>query len=600
MKRFFFAIIMMVAAVTASLAATPFTYWGYCDKNIAGEYSSMAYGKAAIYIPAEVAQKYVGHQVTGVRVGLADATTSLSVFVKTSLDGNDVASQQAETNSKGWNIVRFDNAYTITGEGFYVGYEFSGSTTALGCSLVRSQYANYTNDGSGWVDNSADASNPDKALSIWARIEGEDLPVDLGLIEVNDIAVKGGLPFTIKGRVMNLSASKVDSYRLGYSIDGGTEEYADIDASLAARSEGEFNIEHAALEASGKHTLKVRIVSADGEADAYEGNNSREARLLMSSVSAVKRVVMEEYTGLYCGYCPRGIVGIETMIERYPDNFIAVAKHCYSYTPDELKSPTYDYEISGGFPKCIIDRRWQCDPGPSNVSGYVLGAKNQGTVVGLDADAAFTSEESTQVSVDAIAQFLVDKSNANYRFAFALIENDVYQPDGTKYTQANSYAGKSTEMGGFESLPSKAPIVLQHVARSGYHVKDGIEGSIPTSVSSSYPVSYRVTLDVPSTVNKPENLRLIVYILDKSTGYIENACDVAIKAGSGTGISETRATVAPDLTVVDGRIVAEGFDGQLSIYSADGTQVANGTLRHGVYVVKGTSGKSKFVKKIAL
>ncbi len=600
MKRFFFAIIMLVATVTAAIAATPFTYWGYCDKNIAGEYNSQAYGQAAIYIPAEVAQKYVGHQVTGVRVGLSEATTSLSVFVRTSLDGTDVASQQAETNAKGWNIVRFDNAYTITGEGFYVGYEFSGTSTSMGCSLVRSQYGNYTNDGNGWVNNSADASNPDKTLAIWARIEGEDLPVDLSLVEVNDIAVKGGLPFTIKGRVMNLSATKVESYRVGYSIDGGTEEYADIDVSVAARSEGEFTVDHAALEASGMHTLKVRIVSADGEADVYEGNNSREARLLMSSISAVKRVVMEEYTGLYCGYCPRGIVGIETMYERYPDNFIAVAKHCYSGTPSELQSPTYDYEISGGFPKCIIDRRWQCDPGPSNVSGYVLGAKNQGTAVGVDADAAFTSEEAKQVSVDAIAQFLVDKTNANYRFAFALIENDVYQPDGTKYVQTNSFAGKSTEMGGFESLPTKAPIVLQHVVRSGYHVKDGIEGSIPTSVSSSYPVSYRATLDVPSTVNKPENLCLVVYVLDKSTGYIANACQVAIKAGSGTGISETRATVAPDLTVVDGRVVAEGFDGQLTIYSADGTQVANGSLGHGIYVVKGTGGKSKFVKKIAI
>ncbi len=600
MKRFFFAIIMLVATVTAAIAATPFTYWGYCDKNIAGEYNSQAYGQAAIYIPAEVAQKYVGHQVTGVRVGLSEATTSLSVFVRTSLDGTDVASQQAETNAKGWNIVRFDNAYTITGEGFYVGYEFSGTSTSMGCSLVRSQYGNYTNDGNGWVNNSADASNPDKTLAIWARIEGEGLPVDLSLVEVNDIAVKGGLPFTIKGRVMNLSATKVESYRVGYSIDGGTEEYADIDVSVAARSEGEFTVDHAALEASGMHTLKVRIVSADGVADVYEGNNSREARLLMSSISAVKRVVMEEYTGLYCGYCPRGIVGIETMYERYPDNFIAVAKHCYSGTPSELQSPTYDYEISGGFPKCIIDRRWQCDPGPSNVSGYVLGAKNQGTAVGVDADAAFTSEEAKQVSVDAIAQFLVDKTNANYRFAFALIENDVYQPDGTKYVQTNSFAGKSTEMGGFESLPTKAPIVLQHVVRSGYHVKDGIEGSIPTSVSSSYPVSYRATLDVPSTVNKPENLCLVVYVLDKSTGYIANACQVAIKAGSGTGISETRATVAPDLTVVDGRVVAEGFDGQLTIYSADGTQVANGSLGHGIYVVKGTGGKSKFVKKIAI
>ena len=40
-----------------------------------------------------------------------------------------------------------------------------------------------------------------------------------------------------------------------------------------------------------------------------------------------RKVVMEEGTGTWCGYCPEGMATILRMKEKYPDNFIAVAIH---------------------------------------------------------------------------------------------------------------------------------------------------------------------------------------------------------------------------------------------------------------------------------
>lgn len=40
---------------------------------------------------------------------------------------------------------------------------------------------------------------------------------------------------------------------------------------------------------------------------------------------AQRNVVVEEGTGTWCGYCPRGTVAIKRMNEKYPDQFIGIA-----------------------------------------------------------------------------------------------------------------------------------------------------------------------------------------------------------------------------------------------------------------------------------
>lgn len=112
MKKITTLLLMLLLVATAANAK--FAYWGYCDKDIVGAYGSSAYGKAAIYIPAEVAQLYKGCQLTGVRVGLAAQASKLSVFATTDLNATPFAQKVSDKANKGNNIVKFDAAYTIT------------------------------------------------------------------------------------------------------------------------------------------------------------------------------------------------------------------------------------------------------------------------------------------------------------------------------------------------------------------------------------------------------------------------------------------------------------------------------------------------------
>lgn len=58
------------------------------------------------------------------------------------------------------------------------------------------------------------------------------------------------------------------------------------------------------------------------------------AEITLSSDSATlaaesypRRMVMEEATATWCGWCPQGIVAIDVLKRDFPDNFLAIAIH---------------------------------------------------------------------------------------------------------------------------------------------------------------------------------------------------------------------------------------------------------------------------------
>lgn len=47
----------------------------------------------------------------------------------------------------------------------------------------------------------------------------------------------------------------------------------------------------------------------------------------LASESYPRRMVMEEATATWCGWCPQGIVAIDGLKRDFPDNFLAIAIH---------------------------------------------------------------------------------------------------------------------------------------------------------------------------------------------------------------------------------------------------------------------------------
>lgn len=597
MKKITSLLLMLLFAVTAANAK--YTYWGYAGKAAADlPYGSIGtrQGKAAIYIPAEVAQMYKGLKVTGMRFSLTDKAETVKAFVAEDLNGAYATEKMADMGNKGLNSVLFNDAYTITGEPFYLGYEFTSDINVVGVTDEYCEGGNFTDFGKGWTDNAKLASAP--ALALQMRVEGTELPVDVAICGVKKVVTSVGSTYEIKGKLLNFAAAKITSLRFGYTIGNAEEQFADIEQTVAARAEDEFAITCNAPDAKGCENMKVRLVEVNGKEDVYAANNTYASTIVTANVQDVKRVYMEEYTGLKCSWCVRGIEEISQNHTKFPGQFVAMAKHCFSGTPTELECPSYAYSAGNGFPRGSYDRRRINNLNPEDKNElYVKAFINSGSVLGIDAIANFTDDNHSKVSATAVVKFNREQPNANYGLAFAVIENDV-----KGYKQKNGYAGSVKSYYGWEKKGGLVALDLQHVARLGYETNEGISDVFPKQINSGDAFSHTVELNLSKNIQSYKNLKLIAFVIDRNSKYVENVVEVPIKEmqPTETAIRDINNVETPAITFLNGYIDALDFDGKIRVYTVDGKAVANTNLKPGMYIVRLTKGKQTFVKKIVL
>lgn len=599
MKKITTLLLMLLLMATAANAK--YTYWGYAGKAAVDlPYGSIGtrHGKAAIYIPAEMAQMYKGLKVTGMRFSLTDKAETVKAFVAEDLNGAYATEKMVDMGNKGLNSVLFDDAYTITGDPFYIGYEFTSDINVVGVTDEYCEGGNFTDFGSGWTDNTKQTPDNAPALALQMRVEGTEIPVDVAICGVKKVITAVGDTYQIKGKLLNFAAAKITSLRFGYTIGNSEEQFAGVEQTVTARAEDEFAFTCNAPDTKGCENLKVRLVKVNGEEDAYDGNNTYTSTIVTANVQDVKRVYMEEYTGLKCPWCVRGIEEISQNHTKFPGQFVAIAKHCYSGTPTELECPSYTYNAGNGFPRGTYDRRRTNNLDITDKNElYVKEFINSGSVLGIDAIANFTDDNHSKVSATAVMKFNREETNANYGLAFAVIENDV-----TGYKQRNAYAGSVKSYYGWEKKGKEVELDLQHVARLGYEVNEGISDVFPKQINSGDAFSHTVELNLPKNIQNYKNLKLIAFVIDRNSKYVENVVEVPIKEmqPTETAIRDINNVEMPAITFLNGYIDAPNFDGKISVYTVDGKAVANTNLKPGMYIVRLTKGKQTFVKKIVL
>lgn len=599
MKKITSLLLMLLLVVTAANAK--YTYWGYAGKAAADlPYDSIGtrQGKAAIYIPAEVAQMYKGLKVTGMRFSLTDKAETVKAFVAEDLNGAYATEKTADMGNKGLNSVLFDDAYTITGDPFYIGYEFTSDINVVGVTDEYCEGGNFTDFGSGWTDNTKQTPDNAPALALQMRVEGTEIPVDVAICGVKKVITAVGDTYQIKGELLNFAAAKITSLRFGYTIGNSEEQFADVEQTVTARAEDEFAFTCNAPDTKGCENLKVRLVAVNGEEDAYAANNTCTSTIVTANVQDVKRVYMEEYTGLKCAWCVRGIEEISQNHTKFPGQFVAMAKHCFSGTPTELECPSYTYSAGNGFPRGSYDRRRINNLNPEDKNElYVKTFISNGSALGIDAIANFADDNHSKVSATAVVKFNREQTNANYGLAFAVIENDV-----KGYKQKNAYAGSVKSYYGWEKKGGLVALDLQHVARLGYETNEGISDVFPKQINSGDAFSHTVELSLPKNIQNYKNLKLIAFVIDRNSKYVENVVEVPIKEmqPTETAIRDINNVEMPVITFLNGYIDAPNFDGKISVYTVDGKAVANTNLKSGMYIVRLTKGKQTFVKKIVL
>lgn len=589
-RKQFIAVVALLAMMFCLPINAAKTYWGYCNGVDPVAFGTKTAAKGAIYIPAEVAQLYKGFTVSAVKYGLAAQADDVEVFVTKDLNADPIVTKKASVAYKGWNEVALTTPYEIDGEGFYIGYSYTGSAVSLGMTTTFSENGCWADLGDGWQNYATQKGESAKALAIQARITGDNLPLDLMLYtDTHEYAVVKGEPCKLEFSVKNLCSVAVRNLQVGYSIDGGEETVCDFKTTMGSNIDKSFAIEHEGFSTTGKHSLKMRVVSINGKDDAYAPNSELVLGLNVKNSLPVQRLVVEEGTGTWCQYCPKGIVAFRETAAAYPEHFIGIAVH----KDDALSTDSYSELKFSGYPDSYLNRNLKSnvEPSASAYTSAISNIKDRVPTVGVEVNAEFTDDSKKQIHAEALATFVSAHQGTNYRVSFVLIENGV-----KGYSQVNAYSGSSSAMGGFEKLSNPAYIDMDHVARMNYSYQ-GFEGSIPTDVEADQTVSYETTLAMPSTVQTADNCELVALVIDASTGRIENGAMVALGEHT-TGIRDAEKVVVPDFSFCGDRLNVDGFAGTVRLYTADGVEVSNSNLAPGMYIVKATAGNQTVTRKL--
>lgn len=334
---------------------------GYCNGQMSTS-STVKYNvrettlSAALHIPSNYARTVEGNRIESLRLAICSThnVDSLRVWVRTALDGPDLASGTAAPGSyfQGWNTVEFDTPYDIPEgtEGFYLGYSYyqkakSGAISSLPEESPGGMWVQCGQD-SEWTDRSDEGT-----LCVEGMVFGDRLPCfNLQLLGVTTDKVYIISNGTLNGvaEVRNIATHTVTGFDLEAYIDG-----AEVPCSTHVECELPYGITrrvafelHPDITTAGYEPVEARfmITTLDEGNDEDPTDNVAATSFRILAHAYPRNVLVEEFTTENCPNCPRvsGYLHQLTEDPAYRERFETVCHHS-GYHYDLLTTP-FDIE----------------------------------------------------------------------------------------------------------------------------------------------------------------------------------------------------------------------------------------------------------------
>lgn len=547
-----------------------------------------------------------GAKVVGLRVNFIQRNniTDASGWISTELSAQNneivVTGERVEfTPAAGWNEIRFENPVDVPSEGLYVGYSFTltangnndfpigvgNSIPDAGCCF--GYMPSWCSETGEWADLSSDNIKME-ALSMEV-ILSDVTPIGAS-VELDDyIITKPGETSTCNVTVTNYTDEEVSSVEYTYSVAGQAGSgSASLQISSIWSDSDAFSLDLPSINETGEYELTVTVTKVNGKENT-NADASATTSVVVSDVEIKHRAVLEEYTGTWCGYCPRGFVAMNRMAEMYPDDFIGLAYHGSDIM--EASNVVFPTSVSG-YPAGVLDRvSGQIDPYHGSASGYEMGIEQDWldrcsvpTPAAIEVEAAL-SEDGETVEVTSHTTFVVSTSG-EYTIGYALLA-DGLTGTGSYWAQSNYFSGAGAYYPGedFEVFTNGGSSV------SGLEFNDvviiapeitGVAESLPSEINSNeeYTHNYTFTLSEAtsryyrvSLVQDVNKLRVVAVLLN-ADGEIVNAnkAKVAVESSSVNDIEESvEEPVEVARYSLDGRLLAEPERGVNIVKMSDGT-----------------------------
>lgn len=454
--------------------------------------------------------------------------------------------------------------------------------------------------------------------------------LDGEILAIDDVRVEGGngqysllsdVPsyvfqyegFKPAGRFVACGDKAIDRFEAVFSHDGEEVRHTFTDLQLQPGDTLSFE-------------LPVEISMSPGDTVSYKlsvtapDDLPRETGGMVVSLlfPTTRRTVIEEATGMWCVYCPLGIVAMNRLHQKYPDSFIGVAIHY----EDPMAMDDYVKELAfNGFPSGWINRRYLKNPmeevetehGPEYTmlgDGFETWfLAEQQRLPEADLSLAVTHEE--DVKAEATIRFATPAPANRYNLFCVAVEDSVTD---ASYYQDNGFAGTTSDLDGFESLPHRInPFVFQEVARATDGAYRGTPILKDIAVEAGETYTLQSAIDLPDNVN-PRHVAVVALLIDRLSGEVVNAARCALyPETTEAGWAETAAEGA-ELAFHNGCCSLSGTAATtFALYGADGRLWSQQTtpvgsearfrlpaLPGGIYVVEARRDTKVWRQRIAL
>ena len=377
--------------------------------------------------------------------------------------------------------VKLPTPFTIPADGALVGYSYDGkssdesivlagiSSEAAGC------FFQYDYEGE---------RNFESLSSIVGMSSSIQIGLDVSDCEANDATVSANPELTtlVKTKqqypfyITNNSAKPITQLTYSISVDGvnGAEKSLDLSSPIEPMETASIPYT-TAFEDDGVHTVELNISKVNGNTNINK-HSSAEYSIIALEKSADRVSVVEEQTGTWCGWCPRGHVALDLLNKQLGDKVVTLAGHYangesqvdpMNILGDNITSQAErfaDYGLvamtlssllgGGGLPGAMFDRVVAADPyvGANTTKGkngtYEYGAtdlvnllkEENPSEADFSMTASWADDKNTDIKVDLTTTFNYNRFGSfPYGVAFVLSENGM-TGQGATWKQLNYYS----------------------------------------------------------------------------------------------------------------------------------------------------------------
>lgn len=480
---------------------------------------------------------------------------------------------------------------------------------------------------------------------IWAETTGEGglLKEDACIYEVDDVRDFVGNDKNVNVVVANMGVDSIRNFEYTVTTPSETRTYTkQINGGvLHLMNYATFSLPIGAIPSTpGRATdYKLEITKVNGVADNYTADEENEAGITTIALDkCYKRTpVFEEFTSTSCGWCPRGIIGLEKVADSLgEDKVVTVSVHGNYSAQDKLTAESYSTYFSqygSSLPMGYLNRQYQTDPYYDIVSSAKYVAAQP-----CEASASITNSKANRISkkvtVKSKFDFAIDIPANTYAVEYIITEDGItgvgqlnyYTYYSVKYPETfEKVFGSNADFVNISQWPYTTSdgmpysnITMNHVARY-VQMAGTVASSILPAVKAGESFTDETTIALPTNSSVSiniDNLKVAAVLVDGYTGKIVTGVQTKVgvantradETDKASGIDEAsaNASTVAEISAANGAFLVKADGATAQVFDANGRLVSSATVQgeaslpvfgSGVYVIRVLKGTQSMTQK---